>query len=138
MAPILSITLAISIVGMISLLLLKRYELNSGRIFLGSARPAVGAFFHRKLMWIEYALPGLMRSGVRALYANLRILAHRAVAWVVVKVEQGLERALHNVRHKTTLAPRRGEETSAFLREVAEHKKKLQEDLPERATVIEE
>ncbi len=122
---------------MILLLVLKRYELNSGRIFLGRARPAVGNFFHHGLSWLEYVLPGLLRVGARRLFATLRRMLHVWAAWLVVKVEQGLEHALRRVRH-TTVAPKRGEETSAFLRQVAAHKKKLQEDLPDRSTVVED
>jgi hypothetical protein len=129
-------TLGISIVGMISLLLLKRYELNTGRIFMASSRPAIGGFFHRKLMWFEYVLPGLLRVIARRLYRALRRIIHVWAAWIVVKVEYFLEHALHRVRH-TTVPQKRGQ-TSAFLRQVVEHKKKLQEDLPERGTVIEE
>lgn len=123
---------------MISLLVLKRYELSSGRVLLGRARPAVGNFFHLGLSWLEYVLPGLIRVGLRRLYGAARRLVHVWVAWLVVKVEQGLEHALRRVRHTTAAAPAAGHETSAFLREVAEHKKKLQEDNPDRSTVIEE
>jgi hypothetical protein len=132
-----TVTLGVSIAGMILLLVLKRYELNSGRVLLGSARPAVGHFFHRTLSWFEYVLPGLARVGARRLYATARRVLHVWAARFVVKVEQGLEQALRRVRG-TTAAPQPGRETSAFLREVAEHKKKLQEDLPDRSTVIEE
>ncbi|MDB5225799.1 MAG: hypothetical protein JWL87_751 [Candidatus Adlerbacteria bacterium] len=138
MVTFFSAMLGISILGMASLLWLKRYELNSGRVFLGSARPAVGEFFHRKLQWLEYVLPGLIRAGLQDFYRTLRRLMHVGLAWVALRVEQGLERALRGVRHATALPKRRGEETSAFLRQVAEHKKKLQEDLPDRGTVLEE
>lgn len=131
------VTLAVSIVGMITLLMLKRYELNSGRIFLGSARPAVGHFFHRGLSWFEYVLPGLVRVGAKRLWGTARRLVHVWAARLVVVLESYLERALRRVRH-TTVAPKQGKETSAFLREVAEHKKKLQADLPDRSTIIEE
>ncbi len=127
----------VSIAGMISLLALKRYELSSGRVFLGRARPAVGDFFHRGLSWFEYVLPGLLRVGARRLYAAARRVLHVWLAWFALKVEQGLEGALRRVRGTTT-APRLGQETSAFLRQVAEHKKKLQEDNPDRGTVLEE
>lgn len=137
MVTFFTVTLAVSIVGMISLLMLKRYELNSGRVFLGSARPAVGNFFHRWLSWFEYVLPGLVRVGARTLYNTVRRVLHVWGARVVVKLEQGLEQALKRVR-RTTVVPKRTRETSAFLREVAEHKKKLQEDLPDRSTVVED
>jgi len=123
--------------GMMSLLVLKRYELNSGRVILGRARPAVGNFFHRGMSWLEYVLPGLIRVGLRRLYTTVRRVLLVWGARLVITLEGWLERALHRVRH-TTASPKRGEETSAFLRQVAEHKKKLQKDLPNRATVIEE
>jgi hypothetical protein len=132
-----SITLAVSIAAMVMLLVLKRYELHSGRVLLGKARPAVGEFFHQKLMWLEYVLPGLIRAGIKHLYLALRRLLHVWLAWVVVKVEHVLEHALHRVRHTTAVPPRQGEETSAFLRQVAEHKKKLQEEVPDRGIVQE-
>lgn len=138
MAIFFTVLLGVSIVGMASLLLLKRYELNTGRIFLASSRPAIGAFFHRKLMWLEYVLPGLLRVGIQTLYKSARRLAHVWAAWLVVRLERVLERALHTVRQTTHVVPRTGERASAFLREVAEHKKKLQEDNPDRGTVIEE
>lgn len=122
---------------MISLLVLKRYELNSGRVFLGSARPAVGNFFHHTLSWFEYVLPGLMRVGARTLYLTARRVLHAWGARLVVRLEQWLERALKSVR-RTTAVPRQGKQSSAFLRQVAEHKKKLQEDLPDRSTVVED
>src|SRR5689334_6044128 len=108
---------------MVTLLLLKRYELNTGRIFLGSARPAIGAFFHRKLTWFEYVLPGLMRVGAKRFLRTLQGLLQVWFARVVVRVEHFLEQALQSVKHTTTQAPR-GHGSSAFLREVAEHKKK--------------
>jgi hypothetical protein len=122
---------------MVSLLALKRYELNSGRVLLGSARPAVGNFFHRGLSWFEYVLPGLVRVGARTLYATARRVLHAWAARIVVKAEQVLEQALRRVR-RTTVVPGQGRETSAFLRQVAEHKKKLQDDNPDRGTVLEE
>lgn len=132
-----TVTLVVSIVGMISLLMLKRYELNSGRVILGSARPAVGNFFHRGLSWFEYVLPGLIRVGAKRLYVVARRILHVWGARLVITLEGWLERTLSRVRH-TTASPKRGQETSAFLRQVAEHKKKLQKELPDRATVIEE
>lgn len=132
-----TVTLIVSVMGMVSLLVLKRYELTSGRVLLGSARPAVGNFFHRGLSWFEYVLPGLIRVGLRRLYVIARRVLHVWGARLVITLEGWLERALHRVRH-TTASPKRGQETSAFLRQVAEHKKKLQRDLPDRSTVIED
>lgn len=122
---------------MILLLTLKRYELSSGRVILGRARPAVGNFFHRGLSWFEFVLPGLIRVGVRRLYLTLRRVLHVWAARLMVKLEGWLEQALGRVQ-RTTTPPRQGKQSSAFLREVVEHKKKLQDDLPDRGTVVED
>ena len=135
---LLTVTLGISIAGMIVLILMKRYELNTGRIFLARSRPAIGEFFHRKLVWLEHVLPGLVRGGVSGLWAEARRIFHIAAAWAVIKIEQGLEYALRRVRHTTQAPKERGQETSTFLREVAEHKKKLQDENPDRGTIVEE
>lgn len=132
-----TVTLAVSIVGMTTLLALKRYELNSGRVILGRARPAVGNFFHQGLSWFEYVLPGLMRVGARRFYITMRRVGQVWAARIVVRLEHWLEQALGHVR-RTTAAPRAGRQSSAFLREVVEHKKKLQDDMPEKLPVIEE
>lgn len=117
---------------MLALLLLKRYELATGRIFLASARPGIGAFFHRKLVWLEHVLPGLIRAGLHNLYRAVRRALHLGAAWAVLRLEQGLERTLRTLRRNTMpqARMRSGEETSAFLREVAEHKKRLQDEMP--------
>ena len=123
---------------MISLILLKRYELNSGRIFLASSRPQIGDFFHRKLSWLEYVLPGLIRVGMRRTYLLVRQVVRVWAARLFAKVERMLETALLRVRQSGVAPRRQGPESSAFLRQVTEHKKKLQEDLADRGTVIEE
>ncbi len=119
-----TITLLLSCLGMLVLLWLKRYELRTGRMFFAGARPRLGEFFSRTLVWVEYALPALLAHAAKRLWRAARVLAHRTVAWVVVGTETLLERGLQVLRHKTD-APRQGGEASPFLREVAEHKKIL-------------
>lgn len=121
---------------MISLIALKRYELSSGRVLLGSARPAVGNFFHRGLSWVEYVLPGLVRVGIRSFYTASRNVARAWLSHLASRAERGLERALSRVR-RSAAAPRKGQ-SSAFLRQVAEHKKSLQESASGRTTRAEE
>lgn len=118
------------------LLAMKRYELNTGRIFMAAARPAIGGFFHRKLVWIEYVLPGLVRVGLKRTYIFVRRVLRVWTIRIAIKLETALEQALSRVRH-TTLPARRGQ-SSAFLREVAEHKKRLQKELPEERIVVED
>ncbi len=136
MALVFTVALVVSIVGMLMLLMMKRYELNTGRIFMAASRPAIGGFFHHKLVWIEYVLPGLIRVGIKRTYVFVRRVLRVWTIRIAIKLETALEKALSRVRH-TTLPARRGQ-SSAFLREVAEHKKKLQKELPEERIVVED
>lgn len=107
-----------------ALLGLKRYELRSGRVLLPGVRPGMGDFFARVLQWLGGALPGaVVRLARRGAHAALHTL-HALAALVVIVAEHLLERALHALRYNTS-APSASGEASPFLREVAEHKKKL-------------
>lgn len=125
MALFFTTLLIIAIVGMSSLLYLKHWELTTGRLALGSVRPRANHFLRVGLFWLETVLPTLARvyarRGARALMHTL----HVASAWIVLKIEQVLERALHMLRHTTDARHLPTTQASAFLREVAEHKRKL-------------
>lgn len=114
---------------MITLLSLKRYELRTHRVFFAPARPGLGTFFAGALVWLERVLPALIAREVRRGYAWARAQLRAAIAWGIIATERALERTLYVVRRKTSV-PRHGE-ASPFLREVAEHKKKLLEDREE-------
>lgn len=133
MVLVLTATLAVSIVGMLTLLMMKRYELNTGRIFLAGQRPAIGSFFHRKLVWIEYVLPGLIRVGVRRTYLFVRSVLRIWAIKILSRLERKLEQVLAQVR--STTPPKRGTQSSAFLREVVEHKKEVRENLPDKIVI---
>lgn len=120
-------TLLVSILGLVALILLKRWEMSSGRVVLGSMRPSLGAFLHRVVVFFERVLPALATSAALRLFAALRALLHRAAAWGVLIIERILERVLVGLRRKTSVPHAERERSSDFLREVAEHKKKLQE-----------
>ncbi|MBI2005133.1 hypothetical protein HYS79_03215, partial [Patescibacteria group bacterium] len=124
MAGVFSITLGTSIVGMALLLILKHLELKTGRVLLGSARPAVGRFFNAGLVWLEYILPALLRQALFRAGRALRTWVREVIARGIVFFERILEAVLFTVREKTR-APKGAGEVSAFLREVADHKKKL-------------
>jgi hypothetical protein len=115
---------------MAAILLLKRYELSSGRVLLSGARPALRVFFARGLWWTTRVLPGAADRAARRGGEWVRTTAQRILARGALLTEQGLEKALHTVQ-RTTSTPAAGGEASPFLREVAEHKKKLQEDRPD-------
>jgi len=118
------IALAVSIVGMTGLLGFKRYELVSGNVLFASARPAVGTFFRETLWWVEKVLPALIKTYSRRAVHLCKVVLQRGIARSILWVEHTLERVLHTVREQTTTLREPGE-ASAFLREVAEHKRSL-------------
>ncbi|MDO8517798.1 MAG: hypothetical protein Q7S26_00705 [bacterium] len=126
MAIFFTIVLALSIVGMVSLLGVKQWELQTNNLLWVRMRPRVGDFFHTFLFWVERVLPALAHAWARRAIAAANAWVHRTVAQGVLFAEHWLERVLHTLRH-TTDAKRvesRGV-ASVFLQEVAEHKKKL-------------
>ena len=132
MALFFTTTLGISIVGMVSLLALKRYELKSGKMFLQTIRPHLNRVFHRSLMFVERILPALVRHSIERLVVFLMRAAQRLIARTIVLAEYWLERVLDFLR-MTTHIPHPSAPASAFLREVAEHKKSLIKRLPAQA-----
>lgn len=117
-------TLALSIVAMVLLLTLKRYELATGRVVFAGARPALNSFFHTVLWFGQQVLPELARNQIERGWNVLLAGVQRAIAYTIVSVEHVLERILHTVRERTQSVRPSGE-PSAFLREVADHKKTL-------------
>ncbi len=117
---------------MATLLGLKRYEMRTGRVFFMQVRPRVGEFFSRSLLWVEHTLPELLARELRRLYSWARAGLRALTARAIILTEHLLEKSLHGLRRKTD-APHRAGEASAFLREVAEHKKKLMQDRAEDA-----
>ncbi len=123
-------TLLISIVGMVSMILIKRWELRTGKMVMRNRRPGVARAVRTTAFVTGTVAPLVARHwweyGVE--WTKLRL--HRATAWTVIHTERGLEKVLHTIRHST--APERVGEASEFLREVAEHKKQIQENAPEQ------
>ncbi len=121
-----TVLLALSIVGMVSLLGVKQWELHTDNLLLVRMRPKAGNFFQQLLFWVERVLPALVRVYARRLWRAARAWLHRVVAQGVLATEAWLEWVLHTLRHTTDMrAPRGTGTTSVFLQEVAEHKKKL-------------
>ena len=119
-----TVGLGISIVGMAGLLGFKRYELVSGHVIFASARPALGSFFKHAVWWVEKELPALVREYTRRTVHVCKVVLQRLIARSILSLEHGLERVLHTVREQTS-RPRSPGQASAFLREVAEHKRNL-------------
>jgi len=115
--------LGVSILGLVSLIAVKRFELATGRILLSNIRPATGYMLGRGLHFVERSAPALVRHGLTRLYAQVRTGLKSLVAWSVFHTERLLEQTLRTLRHTT--AARGENEASKFLREVAEHKRSL-------------
>lgn len=123
MVTFLTTVLCVAIVGLVSLLAVKRWELQSGRLLLSGIRPKAGYALGQGLHFVERGLPTFVRNLAVRGYATSRVLFHRLVAWSVLHAERALEKTLQVLRHTTTV--RAEGEASPFLREVAEHKKSL-------------
>lgn len=137
MVPFFTITLLISIIGIISLLLIKQWESTRGVVLASAIRPRIGAFFHNVSVWVERILPALMRVYLRRSVNALRALTHRLLALAVLAVEHGLESSLHFLRTATSARHVAGE-ASVFLREVAEHKRRLLKGRVQQKAVVKE
>lgn len=136
MALFFTFTLGISILGLITLLSLKHWELQTGKMLFSGARPVMGDFFHGVVFWVERVAPKLLRLIAKRIARATMALAHRTVAWVVVHVEKGLEYVLFRLRHSTSTEIK--QEASPFLREVAEHKKELLKHAEKDRMIVEE
>ena len=124
MVLLFTILLGVSITGMVLLLSVKRYELNNGRVLFVSIRPTLSSLSHRLSFLIGRVFPALVRNYALLSKRGLATLLHNGVARATLLLEFTLEKVLHVVREKTT-SERPAGEASAFLREVADHKKKL-------------
>jgi hypothetical protein len=129
-------TLLLSIVGMAALIGFKRYELATGTVFLSAVRPYVASSLERGVRLLGETLPHRAQEFFRVEGERFRTWLHLMLARGIIFVEHTLEKVLHTVREKTEPTHAPGE-ASAFLREVANHKKKLQRRAPEHRTIEE-
>lgn len=127
--------LCVSVLGLCGLVVVKRWEIRSGKLMMGALRPKAGAVLGDSLHFVEQGLPHAARLTLRRMYAMAGVLTHRAVAWLVLHVERALERTLHTLRYHTDEERAEGD-VSPFLREVAEHKKQLQESAGNKRSAI--
>lgn len=119
------VLLCVSALGLIGLISVKHWELTTGRILFSGVRPAAGRALGAGLHFVERRAPAMLKSFARSAYRRLSAMLHLGVAWAVLHAEGALERVLNLLRHTTH--PQSSGEASAFLREVAEHKKSLLE-----------
>lgn len=119
-------TLIFSMAGIVALLGAKRFEVATGRVVLGEVRPKIGAFFHSLLTWVERVFPALLSRSLKRGVSYASWFMHNGVARGVLVLERVLERTLAIVRYATAHpSTQSAGKASAFLQEVAEHKKKL-------------
>lgn len=135
MVLFLTVVLGVSIVGLFSIITIKRYEMRTGRVVLADVRPAVGHWLGSGLHFVEHHLPRFVWLKLEQAWRYLNRVAHRLVAWGVLHTERGLERTLETLRQRTDVVPH-NKEASAFLREVAEHKKSILEGDPDGKRAI--
>ena len=134
MVVFLTALLCISLAGLACVLYAKHWEQTNGKLMMSRVRPKAGEVLGVGLNFVERRAPALLRDAASRAYAAARTLVHRSTAWAVLQVEQMLEKTLHTLRHTT--AARSEGEASAFLREVAEHKKSLQEGTDKKQNAI--
>ena len=134
MVVFLTALLCISLAGLACVLYAKHWEETNGKLMMSRVRPKAGEVLGVGLNFIERRAPALLRETALRGYAAARTLVHRTTAWAVLQVEQMLEKTLHTLRHTT--AARSEGEASAFLREVAEHKKLLQNSSSKKENAI--
>lgn len=137
MAFFFTITLLVSIAALAALMILKQIELSTGTVILAGARPKVNLFFKTCLIILERVIPGLAHGAAMALLRRLRDAVKKLLAHAILRTEAVLHRVLHFIREKTHPAHARGE-ASAFLRQVGEYKKQLEEVKEEEAPASEE
>src|SRR6185503_6144483 len=130
MVQFFTITLCVSIIGLMMLLVLKQVELSTGHVLFSGARPRVNRFFKTCLVIVERVIPGLAKEGLMHVLWRLREAVKVVLARMVLKVETVLQEWLRFLKEKFNPRHARGE-ASAFLKEVGEYKKQLEEVEPE-------
>ncbi len=140
MVTFLTVTLTISILGLVSLISIKRWELATGHVLMAEVRPAIGAFLSLCLHWVERIAPSLVREWGHRGWVLLRAVTHRLVALGVLWTERFLERTLRSLRHTTALPRSKdaAQDASPFLVEVAKHKRFLMRQAPKDRAIHEE
>ena len=133
-----TITLGFSILGLIILFGLKRFELTSGRVMFASARPNMNMFFSRGLSLFEYVLPSLMKRGVGGIWGSVRNAVKAILARLMFAFEYTLERLLGMLRRQTEAPLESRNHVSAFLREVVEHKRDLLKRAKSERVILDE
>jgi hypothetical protein len=121
MALFFTLTLLISIVGMITLLAAKRYELNTGKLILAGVRPHISSFFEQAQRFGHTILPDLVRKSVERAVRYMLLKMHEVLARAVANLQRLLDKLIHAAQNRTGPVG----EPSSFLRQVSDHKKNI-------------
>ncbi len=131
------ITLCVSATGLILLLSVKRYEMSTGHVIFVRARPSIARALHTAVLFVQYILPFVARRSLAHAVKLLRAALSNLLARLTVFIEGSLHRLLEEIHH--LMQPKRGGgAASAFLQEVADHKRKLLKDPAEKRAIFEE
>lgn len=125
MVLFLTAVLVSSSVAMAALLYAKHWELSTGQVMFEPVRPRLGEWSHRVISAFEQHLPAAVRVRGRAMAERVRSAAHAWTARAVIAAEHALEKTLTVLRRTTAPHQEATGQVSAFLREVAEHKRYL-------------
>lgn len=131
-------TLLVSCAGLVILLSLKRFEMRSGKLIMGSVRPKVGGVMHSGVVFVESVLPALFIRSAKRLLSGMNVWIQKTFARAIVFFEQTLRWMLDSIHEMTTKPRQGGGPASAFLREVAEHKRKLQKRSAHKRAILDE
>ncbi len=137
MVLFLVVILYLSIIGMVALIYIKRWEIKTGKVFAVRARPTVMGFVHVTVSWSKDTLPSKARSVLHRAGLELHDITRHALASAILWTEHTLEQVLNTIRQKT-LPPPSNIKASEFLREVAEHKKTLAKHSRHRNVIVDD
>lgn len=119
-----TILLCISIVGLLSLIAFKAWELKSETFLFSGVRTRIGGHSHRFLESLRAEFPKTAARTTRILGRVVRTYASFGLAKMLIAFEALLEKTLRTIRTAPRELERRGE-ASPFLREVAAYKRMI-------------
>jgi hypothetical protein len=121
----LTVVLICSSIAMMLLLYAKHWELTRNRLILASVRPLLSSASSHAIQTVEQRVPLAVRQLGMRIVIWIRLRARDIAARMLIAVEHALEAALVRLKHAFSPAISSEGASSAFLREVAEHKRKL-------------
>ncbi|HWB33861.1 MAG TPA: hypothetical protein VG753_00855 [Candidatus Paceibacterota bacterium] len=132
-----TITLAVSLLGLILMLAVKRREMRTGRVIFARLRPKHGGLLHSVVYFFERTLPVTIKYLVFRASEGVGAIIKRTFARAILLFEYALEHMLVFIRDLTR-PPQKGGPASPFLQEVADHKRELMKGSQEDHAIFEE